>query len=76
MYLKQKKIFITGATGGIGSAICNSFIKNDCKLILTSSSDVKLEKLKEDGKYTSSVEREIRTFKSQLEAIDDILREL
>lgn len=33
----------------------------------------KLEKYKNDGGYTSSVEREIRQFKKALEAIDEIL---
>ena len=43
---KINKIFITGSTGGIGSAICNKFRDNNFTLILTSSSEVKLEKLK------------------------------
>tara|TARA_B100000989_G_scaffold76604_1_gene54374 strand:- start:2072 stop:2803 length:732 start_codon:yes stop_codon:yes gene_type:complete len=41
-----KKIFITGGSGGIGSAICNKFKDNKYSLILTSSSDEKIEKLK------------------------------
>ena len=41
----KKKIFITGASGGIGSAICEKFIKNNFTLILTSSSDEKKNKL-------------------------------
>ena len=41
------KIFITGASGGIGSAICKKFIKKSFKLVLTSSSDEKILKLKE-----------------------------
>ncbi len=41
-----KKIFLTGATGGIGSAICEKFIKNNFILILTSSSDEKIHLLK------------------------------
>ena len=41
-----KKIFLTGASGGIGSAICNKFRDNNFTLILTSSSDEKIEKLK------------------------------
>tara|TARA_B100000963_G_C22474204_1_gene601588 strand:- start:5 stop:736 length:732 start_codon:yes stop_codon:yes gene_type:complete len=40
------KIFITGGSGGIGSAICNKFKDNNYSLILTSSSDEKIEKLK------------------------------
>jgi len=41
-----KKLFITGASGGIGTAICQKFVKNNFKLILTSSSDEKIEKLR------------------------------
>ena len=41
-----KKIFLTGASGGIGSAICNKFKDNDYKLVLTSSSDEKIKNLK------------------------------
>ena len=41
------KIFITGASGGIGSAICDKFIKKSFRLVLTSSSDEKILKLKE-----------------------------
>ncbi len=41
-----KKIFITGSSGGIGSAICDKFINKKFTLILTSSSDEKLQNLK------------------------------
>ncbi len=41
-----KKIFLTGASGGIGSAICNKFINKKYKLVLTSSSDEKIENFK------------------------------
>ena len=41
-----KKIFITGASGGIGSAICNKKQKKNFSLVLTSSSDNKIENLK------------------------------
>ena len=44
---ENKKIFITGASGGIGSAICKKFIDKNYKLVLTSSSDEKINKLKE-----------------------------
>ena len=43
---QTKKIFITGASGGIGSAICNKFKEKNYILILTSSSDDKIDKLK------------------------------
>ncbi len=44
---ESKKIFLTGASGGIGSAICDKFINKSFKLVLTSSSDDKILKLKE-----------------------------
>ena len=43
-----KKVFITGASGGIGSAICEKFISNNYILILTSSSEDKLINLKKN----------------------------
>ena len=44
---KINKLFITGASGGIGSAICDKFNKKNFSLVLTSSSDSNLEYLKE-----------------------------
>ena len=41
-----KKIFITGASGGIGTAICNKFQNNKFSLVLTSSSEKKIDNLK------------------------------
>tara|TARA_B100000989_G_C19490608_1_gene449597 strand:- start:250 stop:981 length:732 start_codon:yes stop_codon:yes gene_type:complete len=43
---KINKIFITGASGGIGTAICNKFKSKNFTLILTSTSEEKIEKLK------------------------------
>ena len=34
----NKKVFITGGSGGIGSAICEKFINDNYSLVLTSSS--------------------------------------
>ena len=42
----KKKVFVTGASGGIGSAICNRFFKNNFTLVLTSSSEEKKNILK------------------------------
>tara|TARA_X000000950_G_C13898396_1_gene653853 strand:- start:1730 stop:2461 length:732 start_codon:yes stop_codon:yes gene_type:complete len=44
---ENKKIFITGASGGIGAAICEKFLKNNYTLVLTSSNDEKINNLKE-----------------------------
>ncbi len=41
-----KKIFLTGASGGIGSSLCSKYLKNNYTLVLTSSSDQKLLNLK------------------------------
>ena len=46
-----KKVFITGASGGIGDSICEKFLSNNYILILISSSDEKIKLLKE--KYGS-----------------------
>ena len=46
MNLEAKKIFITGSSGGIGTSICQKFIESNCTLVLTSSSEEKLENLK------------------------------
>lgn len=42
----MKKVLITGASGGIGSSLTDKFLKHDYCLILTSSSNDNLEKLK------------------------------
>ena len=46
------KVLITGASGGIGSAICDKFNEFKFKLVLTSSSQENLDKLK--SKYGDS----------------------
>ena len=40
------KVFVTGSSGGIGAAICKKFKDNNYSLILTSSSEKKIEDLK------------------------------
>ena len=46
--LKDKKILITGASGGIGKALSEVFNKANCQIIFTSSNESKLENLKRD----------------------------
>ncbi len=48
----NKKTFITGASGGIGSAICLKFLNAKYSLVLTASSNDKLKSLRD--KYGSS----------------------
>ena len=44
--LENKKVLITGASGGIGKELCQKFLDNGCKIICTSSTEDKLENLK------------------------------
>jgi len=44
--LKNKKILITGASGGIGKVLCEKFIEYECQLIITSSNKERLGDLK------------------------------
>ena len=46
--LKNKKILITGSSGGIGKSLCEEFIKEGCKIIFTSSNQDKLNLLKKN----------------------------
>jgi len=43
---KNKKVLITGASGGIGKTLVEKFINNGAKLIITSSNEDKLDILK------------------------------
>jgi len=44
--LKNKKVLITGSSGGIGLSLCKIFLKMECKIIFTSSDNNKLIELK------------------------------
>jgi len=46
MDLKNKKIIITGATGGIGNSLVKKFVNNGSKILATGTNEVKLNKLK------------------------------
>ena len=44
--LKNKKVLITGSSGGIGLCLSKIFLKMECKIIFTSSDNNKLNELK------------------------------
>ena len=44
--LKNKKVLITGSSGGIGLSLSEIFLKMECKIIFTSSDNNKLNELK------------------------------
>ena len=53
MNLKNKKILITGATGGIGNCLVDKFNSFDCQILATGTNQSKLQELKEKfPKYT------------------------
>ena len=48
MNLKNKKILITGATGGIGNSLVDKFYKSESSIIATGTNEEKIKKLKEN----------------------------
>ena len=65
MNLKNKKVLITGATGGIGNSIVKKFYDLEAKILATGTNDQKLDSLKK--KYPN-----ILTEKFQLNQHDEI----
>ncbi|MEH6451992.1 MAG: SDR family oxidoreductase [Psychromonas sp.] len=45
MNLKHKRVLLTGATGGIGQALCHQLVAAGCHLILVGRSQTKLDQL-------------------------------
>ena len=45
--LKNKKVIVTGATGGIGDAIVNRFVDQEAKVLATGTNIEKLKLLKD-----------------------------
>ena len=62
MKLSDKTIVITGASGGIGSALCKELSTAGAKLILTSENNDKLEKLAKE--LNGEVEYSVSDFTS------------
>ena len=48
MNIKNKKVIITGATGGIGNSLVKKFVENGSKILATGTNEDKLNKLKND----------------------------
>ena len=66
----EKKLFVTGGTGSIGSSICNYFYNNGCKEIFATTTN--LNKVKPDQNYIQFKELDLDNIeKSNLEEIFD-----
>ncbi len=63
--LKNKKVIITGATGGIGNSILNSFVEQKARVLATGTNEEKLKSLK-------STYSDIHTKKFDISKHDDI----
>ena len=63
--LKNKKVIITGATGGIGNSILNSFVQQKARVLATGTNEEKLKSLK-------STYSDIHTKKFDISKHDDI----
>ena len=83
IYFKNKKILITGATGGIGNAIVKKFVSLEGKVLATGTKTEKLETLKKDFpninilKFDisdhSKIEEFIENVSSQLSGLDILI---
>ena len=73
MNLKNKKILITGATGGIGNCLVEKFSKLESKIIATGTNEEKLENLKKKfpnvhtEKFKLDEHKKIEDFVDQVE---------
>ena len=71
--LDNKKVLITGASGGIGTSLCDKFIVNKCKIIFTSSNHENLKNLENkyggDHSYYFMDMSNIDTISSEMEKI-------
>ena len=57
MNLKNKKIIITGATGGIGNSLVKKFIDSGSTVLATGTKEEKLNKLKSEFSSNIQVEK-------------------
>ena len=80
MNLKNKKVIITGATGGIGHSLVETFNAQGSKIVATGTNETKLENLKKTlnkihiEKFNLSDHEKIENFidkiDKQIEGID------
>ena len=69
--LENKKVIITGATGGIGEAITNSFVDNKAKVLATGTNEDKLNKLSNTYKNILTLRFDISKHEEIEKFLDD-----
>ena len=68
---KEKKLFVTGGTGSIGSSICDYFNDNGCKEIYSTTTN--LEKIKQNREFIKFKEFDLNlASKSNLDLLFDL----
>ena len=72
MNLKNKKILITGATGGIGSCLVEKFYNFESNIVATGTNEDKLNKLK--NKYPKIITKKFKL--DEHEKIEDFINEI
>ena len=69
--LENKKVIITGATGGIGDAITKSFVDNKAKVLATGTNEDKLNKLSNTYKNILTLRFDISKHEEIEKFLDD-----
>ena len=76
MNLKNKKVLITGATGGIGKSIVEKFYNLESKIIATGTNEEKLEKIKKNFPNIDTEKFKLDEHKKIDEFIDKVEKKL
>ena len=71
MNLKNKKVVITGATGGIGNSLVKKFCENGSNVLATGTKDEKLSDLKKKFNEVNAVKFDLNDHKNIEKFIDD-----
>ena len=69
--LENKRVIITGATGGIGDAITKSFVDNKAKVLATGTNEDKLNKLSNTYKNILTLRFDISKHEEIEKFLDD-----
>lgn len=73
--IREKKVLITGATSGIGLALCEYLLNNNCKVIAVGRDESKIKQIKEifDIQYFKFISIDLNDFGQYHKIFDEIL---